>query len=53
MVSTVEKDIIIASLRNELKKAYKKIQVLEDENAILNYEKDLLNRKVEIHKKKG
>lgn len=45
-----DKDILIASLQKELQQAYKKITVLEDEIALLNYEVERLKRKVEFRK---
>ncbi len=48
---TTDKDIMIASLRNELQNAYKKISAMEQEIAVLNYDNDRLKGRLEQLKK--
>lgn len=48
-----EQSIIEASLRNELQKAHKDIQVLNDEIAVLKYENDRLKRIIGQRTKQG
>lgn len=51
MVSAVEKDIIIASLRKQLQELHQKCNALEDENALLNNEIERLKRLYNMVKK--